>query len=473
MGDMGARRATIAECSPVNPPATIVTLRPGAPVLAINWKPLQTLGEIRMIDSMMFDALTVTVSTVFTDVTTPSGRKTRLKAGTKFVPDMFKKRAGEVDSDRQAGESRGIRSGIAHSKAKLNHHDRRGAQAQAKATKAASQVFAPAGVPSCPHRHPLVPSLRAKMQKTRLNMVRCDRCGAAVTYDDIYNVKVELMAGPLGFGLRFGGAIDASYAQQGHGIFVSGVNPESPAESHSDVKVGLQILELNGVDLRTGTFKELAAVLRGATEKLTLTMATNPGLYRRHAALSVDSGAHVPPRGVATAGQLDSCPWSCDGCDFHVCKPCYKIVDGRLEANPDLSGPNALLIGSADSSLTGTGTGRSSTAKLSVVALSYLNHVTVDGFAVVEAGRNITLRIALGGSTFRPVTAVAPAVGGLVCDSTPSLSSLFTFILVDRYLSSCSALRWTSSSPRRRDHRPSGPACRAHVDTQVHGTAPA
>ena len=288
MGDMGAREATIAECSPVNPPATIVTLRPGAPVLAINWKPLRTLGEVRMIDSMMFGALTITVSTVFTDVTAPSGRKTRSKAG-KFVPDMFKKGAGAVDSDRQAGESRGIRSGIARSKAKLNHHDRRGALAQAQATKAASQVFAAAGVPSCPHRHPLVPSLRAKMQNSQLNMVRCDRCNDAVTYDDIYNVKVELMAGPLGFGLRFGGAIDASSTQQGHGIFVSGVNPKSPAAAHSAVRVGLQILELNGVDLRTGTFKELTAVLRGATEKLTLTMATNPGLYRRHAALSVDS----------------------------------------------------------------------------------------------------------------------------------------------------------------------------------------
>ena len=433
MGDMGAREATIAECSPVNPPATIAALRPGAPVLAINWKPIRTLGEIRMIDSMMYDALTITVSTVFTDVTTPSGRKTRMKAGAKVVPDMFKKGAGEVDSDNlclvcgeefdskgqlyehifakghQAGESRGIKGGIAHSKKKLNHHDRRGAQAHAKATKAASQVFAPAGVPSCPHRHPLVPALSAKFSQPR---IRCDRCGTAITGDEFNNVEVELVAGPLGFGLRFGGAVDTSYAQQGRGVFISGVDPNSVAEAHSDVKVGLQILALNGIDLRTGTFKELAAILQGATEKLTLTMASNSGLYRRHVALDVDDGAYAPPGGVAIDSQRDNCPWSCDGCDFHICKDCYQIVDGRLGADPDLSGPNALLVGSADSSLSGTS--RSSTVIASAAALAYVNHVTVDGFAVIEAGRSITLRIALGG----PHVETAPASAALAADCT-------------------------------------------------------
>ena len=66
-----------------------------------------------------------------------------------------------------------------------------------------------------------------------------------------------------GFGLKFGGARNPAEAEEsGAGIFVSGTAPDSVADRCDDLRVGWQIVSLNGAPLLDATFAEMKEALQ-------------------------------------------------------------------------------------------------------------------------------------------------------------------------------------------------------------------
>ena len=84
-------------------------------------------------------------------------------------------------------------------------------------------------------------------------------------------VMVTIEGNDGGFGLEFGGAVDASMGSlHGFGVFISAVTLESPAAALLDVRVGLQVVKANSVDLRLGICSHLLLVLEDTGSTLNL-----------------------------------------------------------------------------------------------------------------------------------------------------------------------------------------------------------
>ena len=99
-------------------------------------------------------------------------------------------------------------------------------------------------------------------------------------------IRVLLSKGPKGYGISFGGAKDSAEADsRGAGIFIAKTTPGSNADSHPKIKVGLQIVSVNGTNLLNGSLKELrGAVLAGPKTELTLELCENASLAAAYAA---------------------------------------------------------------------------------------------------------------------------------------------------------------------------------------------
>ena len=81
-----------------------------------------------------------------------------------------------------------------------------------------------------------------------------------ISYRDIYLYRGFL---DNGYGVKFGGAKTVVIGEdKGYGIFISGIKENSIALQNEDIKPGLQVIEMNGMDLEYATFYELKEALR-------------------------------------------------------------------------------------------------------------------------------------------------------------------------------------------------------------------
>eukprot|EP00038_Savillea_parva_P013165 m.7532 g.7532 ORF g.7532 m.7532 type:complete len:1177 (-) comp2453_c0_seq1:87-3617(-) len=84
-----------------------------------------------------------------------------------------------------------------------------------------------------------------------------------------------------GYGLLFGGPKDSEEAnRRGYGIFISGVRGNSVAASVAEIQIGMQIVNLNGVDLTKATFEDMRALLQRVGDKMTLVLRENLDLIQ-------------------------------------------------------------------------------------------------------------------------------------------------------------------------------------------------
>ena len=104
-------------------------------------------------------------------------------------------------------------------------------------------------------------------------------------------VMVTIEGNEGGFGLEFGGAVDASMGSlHGFGVFISAVTLESPAAALLDVRVGLQVVKANSVDLRLGICSHLLTVLKDTGSTLILELQVQdlgPTLSCSHSVLCI------------------------------------------------------------------------------------------------------------------------------------------------------------------------------------------
>lgn len=84
-------------------------------------------------------------------------------------------------------------------------------------------------------------------------------------------IVVSLRRTSDGFGLMLMG----SRRKGGQGIFISGVRPGSPADEHPDIQPGLQLLQLNGIEMGRATTMDAIAILKTAEDTLRLTLKKN------------------------------------------------------------------------------------------------------------------------------------------------------------------------------------------------------
>jgi hypothetical protein len=109
--------------------------------------------------------------------------------------------------------------------------------------------------------------------------------------------RCTLSNGSSGYGLKFGGPRSpAEGEKRGFGIYVSTVMPHGDASAKEEVQVGLQVLSLNGHDLRQGTTRELTTALQTATESMELDLAENKELFNAYTALrNAGPADNLPP----------------------------------------------------------------------------------------------------------------------------------------------------------------------------------
>lgn len=111
-------------------------------------------------------------------------------------------------------------------------------------------------------------------------------------------VRASVTRGPKGFGLKFGGPKDAEEAAKfGAGIFVSACAPGGAAESNDAIKVGMQVLTINGSDVSGANSQDLAHVLKTVGSQLELELISNDKLQKTYSS---------PTR--ATAGAISAAP---------------------------------------------------------------------------------------------------------------------------------------------------------------------
>ena len=95
------------------------------------------------------------------------------------------------------------------------------------------------------------------------------------------NVYVTVERGDVGgYGILFGGADDEEVAEEtGYGIFISGLKRGGSGDAHPDVRVGLQVLSINGEDLVSATLVDLEPVLRMLGSEMHMTLRENEWLF--------------------------------------------------------------------------------------------------------------------------------------------------------------------------------------------------
>jgi hypothetical protein len=96
---------------------------------------------------------------------------------------------------------------------------------------------------------------------------------------------VVVQKGSGGFGVKFGGAAAAKEAdKRGYGVFVAGMKAGGEGKKVEGLEIGMQVLKVNGTDMKKATTKELDVVLKAAkkTGELTLELETNEELYEAY-----------------------------------------------------------------------------------------------------------------------------------------------------------------------------------------------
>ena len=83
------------------------------------------------------------------------------------------------------------------------------------------------------------------------------------TPGSIDSVTVPCGAGDAGFGLQFSGARDVDHALKSRaGIYISGVDPGTPAAAMAEQLVGKQVVSASGIDMKKGTLNGMVQVLQ-------------------------------------------------------------------------------------------------------------------------------------------------------------------------------------------------------------------
>lgn len=124
-------------------------------------------------------------------------------------------------------------------------------------------------------------------------------------------ITATLDKGPSGYGLTFGGPRSLSEAKvHGFGVFVSGVKAGSIAEQCPDVKVGWQIISMNGNSLDGGTFEEMKKVLATLSDTMVLVLRENDDLLLRYAnrdkAQKAAASSRIRQAGTAAAAPTNT-----------------------------------------------------------------------------------------------------------------------------------------------------------------------
>ena len=119
-------------------------------------------------------------------------------------------------------------------------------------------------------------------------------------------VTTSLTKDANGFGLMFGGAATEDEGDElGFGVFITGTQPGSVAESDPSIHPDMQVLTLNGTDLRYGIIPDLKAVVQTAGNTLHLELQENRALAQIYAAASSTASEATSIPVVGAGGALD------------------------------------------------------------------------------------------------------------------------------------------------------------------------
>ena len=117
-------------------------------------------------------------------------------------------------------------------------------------------------------------------------------------------VTTSLTKDANGFGLMFGGASTEDEGDElGFGVFITGTKPGSVADSDPSIQPDMQVLTLNGADLRYGIIPDLKALVQTAGNTLHLELQENQGLAQIYAAVS---GVELDATSMPVVGALDA-----------------------------------------------------------------------------------------------------------------------------------------------------------------------
>ncbi|KYN02217.1 Disks large 1 tumor suppressor protein [Cyphomyrmex costatus] len=105
---------------------------------------------------------------------------------------------------------------------------------------------------------------------------------------------VVLNKGSPGLGFNIVGGED------GEGIFISFILAGGPADLSGELRRGDQILSVNGINLRTATHEEAAAVLKGTSQTVTIVVQYKPEDYNRFEAKIQDLKQQISQQNVMT-----------------------------------------------------------------------------------------------------------------------------------------------------------------------------
>jgi len=98
------------------------------------------------------------------------------------------------------------------------------------------------------------------------------------------DIPAVLNKGPDGYGLSFGGPKNSEEADAlGYGIFISKVKPNSVAEKCRDLKVGWQVVSINGTSLEAATFAAMKTTLSSVGDTMRLVLRNNEVLRTAYA----------------------------------------------------------------------------------------------------------------------------------------------------------------------------------------------
>ncbi|XP_018396087.1 PREDICTED: disks large 1 tumor suppressor protein isoform X3 [Cyphomyrmex costatus] len=118
----------------------------------------------------------------------------------------------------------------------------------------------------------------------------------AVSQEDVSREvrTVVLNKGSPGLGFNIVGGED------GEGIFISFILAGGPADLSGELRRGDQILSVNGINLRTATHEEAAAVLKGTSQTVTIVVQYKPEDYNRFEAKIQDLKQQISQQNVMT-----------------------------------------------------------------------------------------------------------------------------------------------------------------------------
>jgi hypothetical protein len=92
-------------------------------------------------------------------------------------------------------------------------------------------------------------------------------------------VTVLLFRGNHGFGLQFGGAKDEAEAESnGFGIYIAQTKPGGAASNEQAIELGMQVLQINKVDVFDFTTEDLTVLLKGVDDTMELVLTKNTTL---------------------------------------------------------------------------------------------------------------------------------------------------------------------------------------------------